>query len=165
MAEAQDRFRDIILAFLREAGIPVREMRLDDPFLPGLDIRDGTIVVDWTRLPHVGDLLHEAGHLAVTAPVQRNAQKLDPTPGDEMAAIAWSYAASVHLGVPIEVLFHPAGYKGGSDALIAAYREPNPGGGFYLGTPLLSAYGMTIEPRRARPGGPPPYPHMLRWLR
>jgi hypothetical protein len=25
--------------------------------------------------------------------------------------------------------------------------------------------GMTIEPRCASPDGPPPYPHMLRWLR
>jgi len=141
-------------------------MPLDDPFLPGLDIRNGAVVVDWARCGHVGDLLHEAGHLATAAPETRDAPKLEPTPGDEMAAIAWSYAAAVHLGVPLEVLFHPAGYKGGSKALIAAYTEQLPGqGNCYIGMPLLVAYGMARYPGRTTADGPPPYPHMLRWIR
>jgi len=57
-------------------------------------------------------------------------------------------------------VFHAAGYRGGAESLIENFE-----GGRYIGVPLLQAYGMTIEPRRAKPDGPPPYPHMLRWLR
>jgi hypothetical protein len=34
-----------------------------------------------------------------------------------------------------------------------------------VGVPLLQAYGMTIEPRRAASLGVAAYPYMLRWLR
>ena len=34
--------------------------------------------------------------------------------GLEMAAIAWSYAAAIHLEIPPAVVFHEAGYRGGS---------------------------------------------------
>jgi hypothetical protein len=44
------------------------------------------------------------------------AGKLESTPGEEMAAIAWSYAACVHLGLEPTVVFHSDGYKGGSES-------------------------------------------------
>jgi len=150
-----------LAGFVREMGIDVRAAALPaDTFLPGLDIRDGAIIVDEERLAHPGDLLHEAGHIAVTDPAERNAPALSPTPGDEMATLAWSYAALTHLALSPEIVFHPDGYKGGSQALIDAFaRDGN------LGVPLLQYYGMTAETRRAAERGVPPFPHMLRWLR
>ena len=160
-ATAFDPLRDRLIGFVREIGIEVRLAALDDScLLPGLDVRGGALVVDRPRWLHPGDILHEAGHLAVAAPDARSAERLSSDGGDEMAAIAWSYAAAVHLGVPIAIVFHAAGYRGGAQALIDNFEA-----GRYIGVPLLQWYGMTIEPRQAKPGGAPPYPHMLRWLR
>jgi hypothetical protein len=77
-----------------------------------------------------------------------------------MATLAWSYAAACHLGIAPEIVFHPAGYKGGASALFANFTA-----GRYVGVPLLQLYGMTVEPRRAAACGGEPYPHMMRWLR
>ncbi len=160
-APGLDPLRDRLIRFIREIGIAVRNAELDEScFLPGLDIRGGAIVVNQPRWLHLGDILHEAGHLAVAAPEARSAERLAPNPGDEMAAIAWSYAAAVHLGLPTGIVFHAAGYRGGAKALIENFEA-----GRYIGVPLLQWYGMTVEPRQAKPGGAPPYPHMLRWLR
>jgi hypothetical protein len=122
--------------------------------------RDGAILVDEERLAYPGDMLHEAGHLAVTDTEARNAPALEPTPGDEMAALAWSYAALRHLELAPEIVFHPHGYKGGGDALIQAFTQ---GGG--PGIPPLQWYGMTFEPKQAVERGVSPFPHMLRWMR
>lgn len=150
-----------LVDFVAEIGVEVRSAPLPDPtFLPGLDIRDGALVIDSERLAYPGDILHEAGHIAVSEPEARGAAALQPTDAEEMAAIAWSWAAAVHLDVAPEVLFHPHGYKGGSDALIEAFT-----GGRYFGVPLLQWFGLTLEPRQAAERGLPPYPHMLRWLR
>ena len=147
--------------FVRGIGIDVRPAELPDgTFLPGLDIRDGAILVDEARLSYPGDLLHEAGHLAVADPPTRNAPSLEPTPGDEMAALAWSWAALRHLDLAPEIVFHPQGYKGGSQSLIDAFSGR---GG--PGIPLLQWYGMTLEHKTAAERGLEPFPHMLRWVR
>ncbi len=146
---------------MRGIGIAVHGgAQIENGFLPGLEIRDGAIWMDEARLQWPGDILHEAGHLAVTEPELRGAPALSPTPADEMAALAWSYAAAVHLGIPLDVLFHPGGYRGGSEALIEGFTQ-----GRILGMPLLAWFGLCIDPLRAEEGGPPPFPHMLRWLR
>jgi hypothetical protein len=153
--------RAAIKDFVRSIGIAIRAADLSHgSFLPGLDIASGAVLLDETRWNHPGDLLHEAGHVAVASQEERRLERLSPTPADEMSAIGWSYAAAVHLGVPLEVIFHPEGYKGGSQALIDAFN-----GGGTIGMPMLAYYGMTVDPRRATPDGPSPYPHMLRWLR
>jgi hypothetical protein len=150
-----------MVAFVRGVGMDVRAGSLPaDTFLPGLDIRHGAILVDEQRLAHPGDLLHEAGHVAVADPAERTGPSLDPTPGDEMATLAWSYAALRHLGLDVQVVFHPHGYKGGAQALIDAFT-----GGGGPGIPLLAYYGMTVEAKFAAERGVEPYPHMLRWLR
>jgi hypothetical protein len=147
--------------FIRGIGLEVRAAQLADPtFLPGVAIRDGAIFVDETRLTFPGDLLHEAGHLAVTDPAERQAADLNPSDGDEIAAQAWSYAALRHLGLDPELVFHPGGYKGNSQMLVDLFSS---GGTF--GQPLLQYYGMTFEPRLAAENGVAPFPHMLRWLR
>ena len=150
-----------LAAFVRGIGIEVDEVALDAPtFLPGLDIRFGALLVDEERLTYPGDILHEAGHIAVAGPEERRREKLNPKAGDEMAAIAWSYAALRHLEIPAAIVFHPEGYKGGSQAIIENFS-----GGRYFGVPLLQLYQMAFENRLAQARGVEPYPHMLRWLR
>jgi hypothetical protein len=147
--------------FVRGIGIDVRAGALPDKtFLPGLDIRYGAIVVDEDRLAYPGDILHEAGHIAVADPAERAQPSLSPTPGDEMATLAWSYAALCHLDIDPAIVFHPDGYKGGSDSLIENFSA-----GRYIGVPLLQYYGLTVEPKFAAERGVEPFPHMLRWLR
>src|SRR5664280_1143989 len=97
-----------LAAFVRGIGIDVRAGALPDKtFLAGLDIRYGAIVVDEDRLAYPGDILHEAGHIAVADPAERAQPSLSPTPGDEMATLAWSYAALRHLELDPAVVFHP----------------------------------------------------------
>jgi len=156
-----DPLTERLATFVRGIGIGVCAATLPpDTFLPGLAIRDGAILVDEARLAHPGDILHEAGHLAVADPAERNAPRLSPTPGDEMTAIAWSYAALRYLGVDPAIVFHPEGYKGDSDAIIENFSA-----GRYFGVPLLQLYGMSCEPRLAVEKGVAPFPSMLRWLR
>jgi hypothetical protein len=156
-----DPLTEQLVAFVRGIGIDVRAATLPEKtVLPGLDIRNGAILVDEARMTHPGDILHEAGHLAVTDPLKRDAPKLSPTPAEEMTSIAWSYAALRHLDLDPAVVFHHDGYKGESASIIENFTA-----GHYFGVPLLQLYGMTVEPRRATETGVEPYPHMLRWLR
>src|SRR6202040_2202664 len=117
------------------------------------------VLVDESRLAYPGDLLHEAGHIAVADPAERLQPTLSPSGGDEMATLAWSYAAARYLGIAAEIVFHPGGYKGGASSLLENFAA-----GRYIGVPLLHTYGMTVEPRLAAVRGIEPYPHMLRWL-
>jgi hypothetical protein len=156
-----DPLTDRPAAFVRNIGIDVRAATLPEKtILPGFDIRHGAIVVDETRVTHPGDILHEAGHLAVTDPLKRNAPTLSPTPAEEMTSIAWSYAALRHLALDPAIVFHDDGYKGEAASLIENFTA-----GRYFGVPMLQFYGMAVEPRRAVETGAEPYPHMLRWLR
>jgi hypothetical protein len=151
-----------IVSFLRQIGLDVRLGELpDSTFLPGILIEYGGLVVDPSRLRFPGDLLHEAGHLAVVPPDRRAAMHRDAgrNAGEEMAAIAWSYAALVHLGLDPAVVFHPDGYRGGSQALIENFAERR-----YVGVPILQWRDMSLDDRQAREQNLPPYPHMLRWL-
>ena len=150
-----------LAGFVRENGIDMRAAQLQErTYLPGLDISDGVILVDEDKLAHPGDLLHEAGHLAVTEPASRNVPSLAPTDAEEMATLAWSWAALTYLDLDPAVVFHPGGYKGGGQSLIDAFA-----GGGGPGTPMLQWYGMTVTGKAAAEQGVAPFPHMLRWLR
>ena len=150
-----------LAAFVRGMGVEVRAVALTEPtFLPGLDIRHGAILLDETRLTYPGDLLHEAGHIAVADPAERKQEKLSPNLGDEIATIAWSYAAALHLEIDPTIVFHAGGYRGASAAYIENFNAKR-----YVGVPLLQLYGMTVEPRFAAARQVDPFPHMLRWMR
>jgi hypothetical protein len=152
-----------IVAFLQSIGLTVRAGTLTEPtFLPGVRIEAGTLIVDEAQLRFPGDLLHEAGHLAVAAPERRPTIHGDigSDAGEEMMAIGWSYAALIHLHLEPSVVFHAAGYRGGAASLIDNFTH-----GRYLGVPMLQWVGMTLDDQQAREAGVPPYPHMLRWLR
>jgi len=147
--------------FVRSIGIEVHACTIDwKSRFPGLDIREGAVLVDESRLIHQGNILHEAGHIAVHDPARRSHPKFSPTKGEEMGALAWSYAAALHLGLGAELVFYPGSYTGWATALIENFSE-----GRYIGVPLLQRYGMAVEPRVAKERGVEPYPHMLRWLR
>jgi hypothetical protein len=152
-----------IVDFLREIGLPVAvESYDDDSFLPGILVRDGGLVIDERKLLYPGDLLHEAGHLAVIPAAERRDLDADVTAdmGDEIGAIAWSYAAALHIGIDPGVVFQPHGYKGSSAAFLDNFTH-----GRFVGVPLLQWMGLTIEEKNATPDGPPPFPRMVRWLR
>ncbi len=164
MEELADEFADPlvgrIVTFLRAVGIVVEIAVLDgETFLPGVAVIAGTLRVDPIRLTWPGDLLHEAGHVAVGDPA-RLEDGVSNDPGEEMAALAWSFAAASHLGLAATVPFHDGGYRGGGAALAETFSL-----GGYVGVPMLAMWGLTLEPRRAPPDGPPPYPHMLAWRR
>ncbi|KSB87885.1 hypothetical protein AS593_21135 [Caulobacter vibrioides] len=147
--------------FVIGIGIDVTAGELpDDTFLPGVDIRFGGLVIDERRLAHPGDILHEAGHIAVSEPQSRKAERFEATDGEELATLAWSWAALTHLELDPAVVFHPGGYKGEAEWLLDTFAS-----GGAIGVPLLQYYGLTLEPRQAAERGVAPFPNMLRWLR
>ena len=152
----------LILDWLEQIGVTVRLAPLGaNTFLPGVTMEAGGLIVDPERLLYPGDLLHEAGHLAIMSPVQRASAGANAGSdmGDEIAAQTWSYAAAVHLGLPPEIVFHATGYKGAAETLIQIYREGK------AGVPLLQWMGLTLDPTQAAERSIPPYPHMICWLR
>lgn len=150
-----------ILDFFREIKLPFELTHLgNDTFMPGMAIVDGALWIEPEKLQYPGDLLHEAGHIAVTPAAQRpnlggDMKKAGHTGGEEMAAIAWSWAALKTIGLAPETLFHLHGYKGGSQSLIDAFTH-NQGFGY----PLLCAWSMCEHPEH-----PDGFPKMKRWLR
>jgi hypothetical protein len=184
---------DRILTFVAGLDIPVREGPVPgDAFLPGVRIADGGLTVDRTALFTPGDLLHEAGHLAVVprryrdrigddvdagvAAVRAEAAAagdhdtvLDGLEGlgGELQAIAWSYAACRHLGLPLEIVFKPGAYgtdkNAGTDPMAIAQQIEM---GFFPGLHRLIRAGMTAPPQcvlfpDAPPGG---FPAMRCWV-
>ncbi len=156
-----------ILGFLGQIGIAVREGDVrEDPFLPGVRIACGELVFDRERLRWPGDLLHEAGHIAVT-PLLLRANLDDKIETEsraanagEIEAIAWSYAAIMHLQLDPEILFHAGGYRGQSRGLLFSFAL-----GVYPGAFGLAQAGMTLIGQAANSAQVAPYPHMIRWLR
>jgi len=141
-----------IIGFLSEIGLEVRAGAVPAAtILPGIHIERGALIIDEARLMYPGDLLHEAGHLAVLPAKQRNRQGADTGDdgGGEMAAIAWSYAAALHLGLDPAVVFHEAGYRGGANAMLENFRA-----GRWIGVPYLRWIGLTADD----------YPRMRQWL-
>ena len=152
-----------IAMFLAEIGLTVRSGDIcGQMFVPGIQINYGALLIDEAQLSYPGDILHEAGHLAVMPPDRRQRTHIDvgKKAAEEIATIAWSYAALVHLELDSAVVFHPDGYRGGSQALIDNFCE-----GRYIGVPWLQWLGMTVDEKRGQELGLAPYPTMLKWLR
>ncbi|BFM45014.1 hypothetical protein CFS9_36550 [Flavobacterium sp. CFS9] len=155
-----------ILSFLTEIGIDVVEKKLNDTFLPGLDLGPNCVIIDYVKLLYPGDILHEAGHLAVTPASDRKlvgTEKMAsdwPTEAEEMGAILWSFAACTHLKLPLELVFHPNGYKNDSEWLISNFTTGN-----YIGLPFLEWIGLALGSDRAEKEGKPAFPMMLKWIR
>lgn len=151
-----------IYAFVNRIGIAIEERELTDAtFLPGILIEAGKLVIDRQKLLYPGDILHEAGHIAVTLPSERAClmgNVTDDRPdksGDEIVVLLWTYAACLHIGLDVRVVFHANGYKGQSDWLIQQFTS-----GTYIGLPLLVWMGLA-DPVKAEWG----FPAMKTWLR
>ena len=166
--QAQERVAQArrVMSFLREIGLAVTEVPVPaDSFLPGLRIVQGGLQVDLDQLRWPGDLLHEAGHLAVVPAALRASMddalaELPPVPhGGEIEATAWAWAALQHLGLPSDVLFHEGGYHGRSQGLRTTFEL-----GVYLGAAGLVSAGLAATPAQAWAGAAP-YPHLMAWLR
>ncbi len=152
-----------IVAFLCEIGLETRAGEIAGAsVLPGIIVEQGCLVYDSTKLKFPGDLLHEAGHLAVKTPADRKASgpDLGNDPAQEMMAISWSYAAALHLGLPPEVVFHAEAYNGGSPSLLENFAA-----GRHLALPMLQWIGLTYNAKHAREFGVEPFPKMKCWLR
>ncbi len=145
------------ISFLSEIGIGVFEREIEgNTFLPGLEIEKGVLFYDFQKLLYPGDMLHEAGHIAVTTKAERDQLKNNvitnnkDKEGDEMAVLLWTYAACVKLGIVPEIVFHKDGYKGSADWLVENFTNK-----VYIGLPLLKWMGMTNDN----------FPEMIKWLR
>ncbi len=152
------QYLEPIEKFLSEIGIPLIEAKLgNDSFLPGLKIDKGSLLYDPEHLKYPGDILHEAGHIALMTAEEKgeiigNVMEFkSPGQDNEMGVMCWSYAALTHLGIPPEVVFHPDGYKGDSQMLIMEYTN-----GQYRGLPLL--VWMELSEYES-------FPKMKKWIR
>jgi len=161
------KYQQVMCDFIENLGISVIHKRLThETFLPGLDLGPNCIYLDPEKLLYPGDLLHEAGHLAVTTAAQRMAVGSDalelpwPTDGEEIAAVLWSYAAAHHLGIPLDVVFHPNGYKNDGNWLIDSFGQ-----GQFVGLPLLQWMGLCFDESNAALHQTQPFPVMQKWLR
>ena len=141
-----------IAAFIESIGIAVHPTAITHSTLvPGVDIRDGALIVDEDQLLRDPDIIHEAGHLAITPRALRRDLygKISSTPADEVTTIAWTWAAALHLGIAPGEVFHELVISGNGPTLRENFEN-----GHYVGVPMLQRWGMTKE-----------YPVMLRWTR
>ena len=145
--------------FLNRIGIEYGILKgREAQLLDGLAILEGQLLIDPNTPVWPGDLLHEGGHIAVAHPDTRpSLGPIEADGGDEMAAIAWSYAAAKACDVSPDCLFHDGGYRGDSETLRTAFAS-----GSYIGAPMLGSFGMT-DPHGYEVDHP--FPTMIRWLR
>jgi hypothetical protein len=155
------------IEFLNYIGIETTFRKIGNKsFLPGLLINKGMIIIDRDALEHPGDILHEAGHIAVVPAADRPGLSEKSIIGrrnretEEIMAIAWSYAACMHLLIDPFFVFHEQGYRGGRDYITDSCSKKS-----YIGLSMLEKIGLTANEKTARRLHIPPYPHMIKWLR
>jgi len=160
---ARDPTLTPILGFLRSLGLRVEERAITrNTLVAGVDIVRGGLVVDAPSLVKPADVLHEAAHIALTSADQRAAldNPLLSSPAEEMSAIAWTWAAALHLQLDPAEVFHEQVLSGNGPTLLENFRA-----GRYVGVPMLQHWGMTLDAMQAAQRERPAYPHMLSWLR
>jgi hypothetical protein len=152
--------------FLASIGIEMRPGNVEvETLFPGSLIENGSLIIEESILLAPGDALHEAAHIALS-PSGRRAKGSgfldDADDGEELAAIAWCWAALLKLEIAPEDIFHPIAYKRGADSqtIIDAARR-----GVYIGFPLLQYWGMAFDEKNALERGVEPFPHMVKWVR
>jgi len=189
LAERQ-RWAAAAVDFVRSIGISVSEgvaADLKGSFVPGVRIAAGGLIVDIeTVFP--GDVLHEAGHLAIipeqfrhladgtlravfnamTQHLKDNPMAIAAWPEDrvcrgilqsgEAEAAAWQYAAAQHIGLPDEWLFPPESFQGEPEDTLLRLKANQ-----YFGINGLQSAGWT---RVHAMGNPtlPLYPKLTFWL-
>lgn len=155
------------IEFLNYIGIETTFRKIGNKsFLPGLLINKGMIIIDRDALEHPGDILHEAGHIAVVPAADRSSLSEKSIIGrrnretEEIMAIAWSYAACMHLLIDPFFVFHEQGYRGGRDYITDSCSKKS-----YIGLSMLEKIGLTANEKNARRLHIEPYPYMIKWLR
>jgi len=140
----EDKVIQKMYAFLRKIGIPVKEkVLLETTFLPGLKIENSTLFVDREKLKYKGDIIHEAGHIALEKPAVRKkingniSDTIDTSEGTEIAIHLWSFLVCKELDIPLDIVFHSDGYKNASDWIISNFENQ-----IYVGRPLLAWMGI-----------------------
>ena len=155
----------LLIEFVERIGLTVEMEAYDEKsFLPGVRIKSGGLSINTERLLYPGDILHEAGHLAVMPlhirrDMDGDLPDVDMHRAGELMALAWSYAACLHLKISPSVVFHEQGYKGGHKELIAHFEE-----GANIGLPMLQYHGMAYDAKNAALHNEQPFPHMIHWL-
>lgn len=136
-----------IRRFLDRIGIQVEERTLPEgTFLPGVCIERGLLLIDHDRLAHPGDLLHEAGHIALERPSRRHAlgqDVLDARPAhmsEELGVILWTFFAANEIEIPIDEVFHAGGYEKDSNWIMERLSA-----GELIGLPLLVWMGVVEQ--------------------
>jgi hypothetical protein len=161
-----DRNLETCIAFLNSIGIKTFYRKLaTGTFLPGLSIEQGCIIIDRDSLKYPGDILHEAAHIAIVPAADRSTldeaaiAKRPDRDAEEMMAIAWSYAACLHLELDPYFVFHDEGYKGGGSYIADNFNKKN-----YFGLPMLQWKGMAADEKKAVELNVDPYPAMIKWM-
>jgi hypothetical protein len=152
-----------LTGFLAEIGIEAKPgAAAEDAILPGIDVEAGVLVIDEDRLLYPGDILHEAGHIAVAPPETRAGldHNVGDDPAEEMMALAWSYAAALAIGIDPALVFHAHGYRGDGADILANFQA-----GRFVGLPMLQWAGMAHDAAHAQRLGRPAFPAMERWVR
>jgi len=154
-----------ILDFLQEIGLIYHLEKIEEvTLLPGLQLRNGTLIIDIEKLLYPGDILHEAGHLAcmpfdIRKTMSGDLEDIDLHRGGEMMAIAWSYAACRYLNINLEIVFHEYGYRDASQSIIDNFNND-----YTFGVPLLQWCEMCYDNKNATKLNAKPFPEMISWL-
>lgn len=172
-----------VVAFLRDIGIPCVVQPGARGFLEGVRIVHGGLQL--SPAVHLGDALHEAGHLAVlpgrfralangniddvTRLMLDTVDFSNPDVGEARAAMqageaeatAWAWAAGEHLGLKPGEVIRNRDYSGGGRGIRVQLQARA-----YLGINGLASAGFCVT----RPGylekakGLPAYPRLAMWL-
>lgn len=158
----KETFYNKVLPFFEQIGLPFCLQTIAfETFLPGIGLHQGKLWIDKEQLAAPGDVLHEAGHYAVTRTKNRvdlgqaDLVDNDELNGKELTAMLWSYAVCLHLAIDPTVVFHKDGYKGQSEMILGEYAKQN-----YFGLPLLQWMGLAHYPDEGLQ-----FPKMKQWLR
>jgi len=179
-----------IVDFVRGIGIGVEVGELGrHGLLPGTNVQGGVIHVDPETLIGSGDLLHEAGHIAiiprrhwprlgrdlqasVEAVLAEETAAGAPDPKlakavamGEMMAQAWSYGAARHIGVSPGAVFFPGTHKHqqfeGTHPMQAWIESGTHYGILALAEVGLTGFGGMFS--HMGDNGLPPFPRFSRW--
>lgn len=168
----------LVEAFFNSIELPFRvcfNAQILDTFIPGAWIESETLWCEPTRLECIGDLLHEAGHLALTPsrfrflwtrtefdgdavqsiPLLLRCGQENPLfrhliDGDEQAAIAWSYAAAISIGLEPTTLHLHQHFDGQWKEIVNALKVKR-----HAGVNNLQHVKLTSRAN---------FPQMVRWL-
>ena len=163
-----ESFYVLVSEFLEKINIPYHFDKITvETYVPGILIKNGGLVIDNELLKFPGDILHEAGSIALCPTDVRPtlntpiAAQLDfDAATHSFMTLAWAYAAALHSDTPLEVVFHKNGYNGQNESIIYGFQS-----GQYIGLPMLQYLGMAYDANLAAQNNAQPFPSMIQWLR